>query len=78
MPVVFSEYPKFIEVDKKQVLIHNEEEYFKVVDKAEIDKLVKKIKKEFDEDIDLRRYKGPNGLPSLKGYYKALKDGNRE
>lgn len=96
MPVVFSEYPKWIifegdrsklpplmtkedikdkkgniEPDKVKVLVNTEEEFFAIGDDIRKKEIQIDLKGNHNIDIDLRKYKGEQGLGALEAFYKA-------
>ena len=82
MPVNFLEYPTFIDGN----LIHSEAEekafYESQIAKAEVidpkKALEAKIKDEFGIDLDLRKFKGKDGLTKLQAEYERLQNGDSE
>lgn len=71
MPVIHSEYPKFIEVDGKEILVQSEEEVAELAYKAEKEELRDSIKA-LGKHVDLRHYPGEEGLLALRQYFAAL------
>jgi len=76
---VTAEYPKFIDRDGKQVLVHSEDEEMELEDSAEKTMMVDKLK-EMGKEVDLRKHKGPTGFATLKAYFEAVmsREGNED
>jgi len=77
MPVIFSEYPKYIEHEGESVLVQNEDEELKLVSPAEEDAeyehMIKVLEEDYGKTIDRRTYhKDIGGFAKLKAYYEAV------
>ena len=73
MPVLIRDYPKWITRDGEQVLVRSEDDEIELENQDEKDRMVSELREKYGKDVDLRQYKGLNGLGALKAYYEAVK-----
>ena len=71
MPVLITEYPKWID----DVLVESEDHEVQLNNQEEKDRMVKELKEKYGKDVDLRSYKGAGGFGGLKAYYEAVVSG---
>lgn len=68
MPVLISEYPKWVD----GVLVDTEDHGMELENQSEKDRMVDELENKYEKDVDLRSYKGTNGFGALKAYYEAV------
>jgi len=82
MGVNFHEYPKFIDgkliTSEAKEKEHYDSQVVKVIAEDPKKLLEVKIKDEFDVDLDLRKFRGKDGLTKLQAEYERLQNGDSE
>ena len=73
MPTFITEYPKWIEVDGKQVLVQDEEELKSLSLDPEKGEIKKDLSENYGLDIDLDEFAGVGGMGALRAFYEAAK-----
>ncbi len=78
MPVIHSEYPKYVEHDGEQVRVESESEELQLVsgaeEDAEYERMITELEGEpYNKTIDRRTYhRDIGGFAKLKAYYEAV------
>jgi len=75
-PVHITEYPKYIELDGKQVRCETEEEFKCLSLDPEKEAIKKDLAENYGQEIDLAEFDGVAGMGALRALYEAIKSSN--
>ena len=82
MGVNFHKYPKFIDgdliIDEAKEKEYYDSQVVEVIEEDPKKLLEAKIKDEFGIDLDLRKFRGKDGLTKLEAEYERLSNGDSE
>ena len=73
MPVIFSDYPRWIQHGGESVLVQSEDDEYELEHDGEKERMVKELEEDYGKKVDLRGHKGDTGLATLRAYYEAVK-----